>query len=522
MIRAATRGDGIKGENITANVKTIQSIPIQLKGLNIPKRLEVRGEVFMLKSDFLELNKKFYLNKKQSFSNPRNAAAGALRNINPKITESRKLAFFCYSVHSCFLEEQHDNQNELLMQCEMWGLPIDKSFLVCSNYNDILKFYQKFEKKRHTLNFDIDGIVVKVNSVTIQKRLGCTAKHPRWAIAFKFTSQERITSLYDVKFQVGRTGVITPIALFKPINISGVTIKKASLYNKNEIKRLNLHIGDSIIVGRSGDVIPKVLKVIENFNNPKNMKKIFFPIFCPVCNSKLLENPEEKIIRCHAGLTCDAQKKKNIYHFFSKNALYIEGLGNKIIDDLINKKYVATPIDFFYLTYNKLMTLKNIRSKKSKKILFSIERCKNTTFKRFIYALGIPQVGESVAEILANHFVNINKLMCSDVGNLYRIYGVGKIISHNIFNYFSISSNRTMVFDLEKIVNISQNSKENTICNIKNTFFFQKNIVITGVFETFSRTELKDILISMRAKILNGISKNVDIVICGNKAGSKW
>lgn len=521
FVRAATRGDGIKGENITSNARMIKSIPMKLKGEKIPERLEVRGEVFMLKSDFITLNTKSNFNDKKFFSNPRNAASGSLRHIDPNITNERKLMFFCHG--SGFFKgiDKCTSHYELLMKYSMWGLPVNNNFIVCCNYEEVFKFYKKFENKRHVLDFDIDGIVIKVNSLKIQKKLGCTTKYPRWAIAFKFVSQEKITKLNDVRFQVGRTGVITPVAYFKPINISGVIIRKASLHNKNEIERLNLHIGDSIVICRSGDVIPKLLSVIKNIRD-SNAKKIFFPIFCPVCNTQLLENKEEKVIRCHSGLLCNAQKKKRLYHFFSKNALNAEGLGPKIINELIKKKYVISPIDFFYLTHNQLITLEHVGNKKSIKILLSIDKCKKTSFKRFIYALGIPNVGEVIAEKLANYFIMLDPLMYADILTLNSINGIGQVISNNIFNYFSTDENRKIVISLVRDIGIMWNYQENVILDTKKKYFFEKKIVLTGIFSAFSRTELKNILIELGANILSGISKNVDLLIYGKKFGKKF
>ncbi|CAL4326133.1 NAD-dependent DNA ligase LigA [Buchnera aphidicola] len=520
FIRAATRGDGFQGENITLNAKTIKSIPLKLTGLNIPKRLEIRGEVFMLKSDFLELNQTSTIKKNKYFSNPRNAAAGALRHIDPKITAERKLMFFCYSC--CFFSEtkKFTTHYEQLMQCATWGLPVNQEIKNCLNYKEVLDFYKKFEQKRHLLNFDIDGIVVKVNSIELQNKLGCNTKSPRWAIAFKFFSLERVTRLNNVIFQVGRTGVITPVACFEPVYISGVKIKKASLHNKNEIERLNLHIDDFIVICRSGDVIPKVLSVVK-MRRSEHAKKIIFPVFCPVCNTNLLENKEERVIRCHAGLICDAQKKKSLYHFFSKKSLNVKGLGPKIINELVIKKFVNNPIDFFYLKSIDLIKFKTIGYKKSIEIVSSIKKCKKTTFKRFIYALGISNVGEVVSEKIANYFMTIDKLMNADVTDLNNVDGIGKIIAHNILNYFSTNSNYNMVLNLVEKIGISWSTQEMSI-DKKITYFYGKKIVLTGTFESFSRTKLRTTLISLGAIILNNISQKTDFLIFGKKFGSKF
>ncbi|AYN24438.1 NAD-dependent DNA ligase LigA [Buchnera aphidicola] len=516
LVRAATRGDGYIGENITNNIQTIKSVPLELKGLSIPKRLEVRGEVFMLKSDFLSLNKEFYISKKKCFSNPRNAAAGSLRQINSKITAKRKLIFIC---HGCGLfegMEHFKSHYKRLIQLSKWGLPVNQEMLICSNHVEIFNFYKKIQEQRHFFNFDVDGIVVKIDSIELQKKIGSNNKFPRWAIAFKFTSREEITRLRDVKFQVGRTGVITPVAYFDPICISGVIIRKASLYNKNSIEKLNLCINDFILIRRSGDVIPKVVSVIKK-KSLENQKKVIFPVFCPVCNSKLMENKEDKIIRCHAGLTCNAQKKKALHHFFSKNALNISGLGPKIIDKLIEKKIVTNPIDFFYLTKFHLQKLEKIKEKKSLNIINAILKIKKTSLKRLIFALGIPLVGEVIAKKIAISFKTLDKIVNAKLLELESINGIGKVVANSIFNYFSIVSNRELINNLSKKIDFFE-SREH---DVKNKFFFNKRIVLTGKFISFSRSELSEILIESGAQLSNSVSKNTDLLIYGKKTGDR-
>ncbi|WP_295163888.1 NAD-dependent DNA ligase LigA [uncultured Buchnera sp.] len=515
LVRAATRGDGYIGENITDNIRTIKSVPLELKGVSIPKRLEVRGEVFMLKSDFLELNKKLYISKKKSFSNPRNAAAGSLRQINSKITAKRKLIFVCHGYGLFKGMECFKSHYERLMQFSKWGLPINHEMLICKNHVEIFNFYKKIEERRYFFNFNIDGIVIKIDSVELQNKLGSNNKFPRWAIAFKFISKEEITKLRDVKFQVGRTGIITPVAYFDPVCISGAIIRKASLYNKNSIEKLNLHINDSILIRRSGDVIPKIISVIKE-NCFKNQKKILFPIFCPVCNSRLIENKEDKIIRCHNGLTCNAQKKKALHHFFSKNALNITGLGPKIISELIKKKIVTNPIDIFYLTKSQLQQLDKIKEKKSLNIINAILKTKKISLKRLIFALGIPSVGEVIARKIVINFKTLDRIINATILDLESVNGIGKEIATNIFNYFSIFSNRELVTRFsDKIYFFESNEM-----NLKNKNFFNKRIVLTGKFVSFSRSELAEILIELGAKLSNSISKNTDLLIYGKKSGS--
>ncbi|WP_343154313.1 NAD-dependent DNA ligase LigA [Buchnera aphidicola] len=516
LIRAATRGDGYFGENITENIKTIKSIPLKLKGINIPKRLEIKGEVFMLKSDFLKLNTQSFLNKKKYFSNPRNAAAGSLRQINSKITAERKLMFFCHGFNFFKKNKHFKTHYEMLCQCKSWGIPVNKEILICSNYLEVLNFYKKFEKNRLLFDFDIDGIVIKINSLYLQKKLGANNKAPRWAIAFKYLPKKQISQLKDVKFEVGRTGVITPVAYFSPVYISGVFIRKASLYNKNEINKLDLHFNDYILIERSGDVIPKITNIIKT-KRLKNAKKVLFPINCPMCNSELLSNQDNKITRCLAGLICNAQKKKLFYHFFSKNALNANGVGPKVINKLMQKKIVSNLIDFFYIKENQLQSLENIGKKKSRKIIQIIFTSKKTTLNRLIYALGIFSVGEVIADKLSHYFNDINHLMNASKEELELIDGIGHVVSSNIFDYFSISKNRKLVNQLTKILHIipyNQNTQINSI--------FNKNIVITGIFKKYSRNELKEILVNLGACISNRVTKNTELLIFGERFGNKF
>ncbi|CAL4318648.1 NAD-dependent DNA ligase LigA [Buchnera aphidicola] len=514
LISASTRGDGYIGENIIDNIRTIESVPLELKGLHIPRKFEVRGEVFMLKSDFKNLNHQFYINNKKLFSNPRNAAAGSLRQLDSKITSERKLRFVCHGYTIFEGMEDFKNHYERLICFSKWGLPVNKEMLICSNQEEIFDFYKKIEKKRYFFNFDIDGIVIKVNSIKLQRKIGCNNKFPRWAIAFKFSSKEEITKLRDVKFQVGRTGAITPVAYFNPIYISGVIIKKASLYNKNEIKKLDLHINDLILVSRSGDVIPKIIGVIKN-NRINNFQKIIFPIFCPVCNSKLIENKVDKIVRCPSGLICEAQKQKSIHHFFSKNALNVDGLGPKIVNSLIKKNVVTNIIDFFYLTEIQLKKLDNIKEKKSINIINAILKSRTCSLNRFIYALGIPFVGIVSSAKIAKYFKNIYRLINATILELNSINGIGKVVGNNIFNYFSNSSNRQLVINLAQKMNFFEIKEK----KIKDKTFLHKKIVLTGKFNFLSRRKMVKKLIGLGAEVSNTVSKNTDLVIYGQKKG---
>ncbi|WP_422667529.1 NAD-dependent DNA ligase LigA [Buchnera aphidicola] len=521
LVRASTRGDGYIGENVTSNAKMIKSIPIRLNSYNIPSRLEIRGEVIMLKSDFITLNNQLALDNKKIFSNPRNAASGSLRQINPDITEKRKLIFFCYGCNFFKTTEEISSHYERLKQCKKWGFLVQKNILLCIQHIEVYNFYKKFEKNRFFLNFHIDGIVIKADSILLQKKLGNNNTSPKWAIAFKFPDKEKITKLIDVKFQVGRTGVITPVGYFEPVKISGVIIRKASLYNKNEIQRLNIHINDMIIIRRAGDVIPKITNVIKN-KRLSNIKKIFFPVLCPSCNSLLIKNEDESIIRCHAGFICYAQKKRIIHHFFSKSALNVIGLGPSIINQLIKHNIIDNVMSVFYLTPEKLKKIEYIQEKKSIKIINAILKSKKTTFSRFIYALSIPYVGKTISEKIASYFITVKQLLDTNILELYSISGIGHTISNSIFNYISLDSNRNVIIELTKNIGISWDESDKRNDVLKKTFFFNKKIVLTGKFKSYSRREIKEILIKLGAKILNNISQNTDFLIYGKKVGSKY
>ncbi|CAL4318430.1 NAD-dependent DNA ligase LigA [Buchnera aphidicola] len=521
LIQAGTRGDGYIGENVTDNVRMIKSIPIKLKGYNIPKRLEIRGEIIILKSDFIELNNQLKINNKKIFSNPRNAAAGSLRQINPIITAQRKLLFFCHGYN--FFNELDDISSHYhrLKKCQEWGFLIKEEMLLCYTSAEVYNFYKNLQEKRCLLDFHIDGIVVKVDSIPLQNKLGFNTKFPRWAIAFKFPSEEHITRLIKIKFQVGRTGVITPVGYLEPIQISGVIVKKASLYNENEINRLNIHINDFVIVCRSGDVIPKIIGVLEE-RRLHDAEKIFFPIFCPACKSKLIKNKEEPIIRCHSGFTCHAQKQKMIHHFFSKSALNVMGLGPEIIKKLIKNNIIQNINSVFFLTSLQLQQIDNIKEKKSISIINAIINCKKTTFSRFIYALSIPHVGKMVSNNIAAYFKTAQKLLDTNILELSIIPGVGKIIANSIFCYISSPSNRRIIMELTNNIGIFWDKEEISSKILKKTLFFNKRIVLTGTFIHYSRKQCINILVGLGAKISNTVSKNTDFLIYGNKVGSKY
>ena len=445
---ASTRGNGTIGENITSNVRTIKTIPLTIKDKNkkIPKRIEIRGEVFISKESFISINEEIRRKGGKVFTNKRNTASGSLRQLDPSITAKRNLSFLCYGFGILEGGNIPNGHFECLQQFKEWGIPVSNIIKCCKGSNDVIKFYKYIYNERFYLDFDIDGIVIKVNSLELQKLLGSTSRAPRWAIAYKFTQKEKITKIKNVEFKVGRTGIVTPVAQFKPINFKDSIVSKATLHNVDEIKRLGIMIGDSVIIRRSGEIIPHIIGVMHR---PVDAKFVCLPTHCPVCNT-YLKKIDGKVLRCTAGLVCDSQLKEKLKHFSSKNALNIDGIGDKIINQLVKKKLVKNPADLFRLNQKKLYKLENIGIKSAKNILFSIENSKKTTLARFIYALGIIKVGKETAITLANYYTTLEELIIAveDINKINKIPNIGNIIALNICNFFNNKHNIEVIYDL--------------------------------------------------------------------------
>lgn len=446
---ASTRGNGAIGENITANVRTISTIPLQLKdnSKKIPKRIEIRGEVFISKESFISINAEIMRKRGKVFTNKRNTASGSLRQLDPSITAKRPLSFLCYGFGILEGGNLPNGHWECLQQFKEWGMPVSNMIKCCTGSNEVIKFYKYIYNERFYLDFDIDGIVIKVNSLELQKLLCSKSRAPRWAIAYKFNSQEQITKLTNVEFKVGRTGVVTPVAQFKPVNFKDSIVSKATLHNVYEIKRLGIMIGDTVIIRRSGEIIPHIIGVMV-IHRPVDAKLVLLPTHCPVCNTYL--KIYGKVLRCTAGLVCDSQLKETLKHFSSKNALNIDGIGDKIINKLVKNKLVKNPADLFRLNKKKLYKLENIGIKSAKNILFSIENSKKTTLARFIYALGILKVGKDTAITLSNYYKTLEELIIAaeDSNTLTKLPNIGKIISLNICNFFNNKHNIEVIYDL--------------------------------------------------------------------------
>lgn len=521
FVRAATRGDGNVGEDITENVKTIKSIPLKLTGDNIPSRLEVRGEVFMTHQAFEKLNHDAEKNHEKIFANPRNAAAGSLRQLDPRVTAKRSLSFYCYGVgifEGAPLPNTHYGR---LMQFKLWGIPVSEHVKIVTGVDAVLDYYHNIENQRMSLGFDIDGVVIKINQIELQQQLGFVARAPRWAIAFKFPAQEQITQLLKVDFQVGRTGAVTPVARLEPVQVAGVIVSNATLHNSDEIERLGIREGDYVTIRRAGDVIPKVVAVILD-KRPENTTAIQFPTNCPICGSLIVRDEGEAISRCSGGLFCAAQRKESLKHFVSRRALDITGFGDRIIEQLVDKQYIKTPVDLYYLTLPKLCSLDKVGEKLATNLLNALEKSKQTTLGRFIFALGIPHVGEVTAENLANELGSLETIRSASVEDLQKVSDIGEVIAKSIVNFLNEEHNRNIIDELisDKIA-IHWSSIEVEAPKVENNIFNDKVVVLTGTLSSMSRDEAKAKLKQLGAKVTGSVSKNTDIVIAGDAAGSK-
>ncbi|PXW46080.1 DNA ligase (NAD+) [Erwinia sp. AG740] len=521
LVRAATRGDGSTGENITANIRTIGAIPLRLHGDNIPARLEVRGEVFMKHKGFEALNEDARRTGGKVFANPRNAAAGSLRQLDPRITATRPLTFLCYGVGLVEGGTLPDTHWRRLMQFRDWGLPVSDRIRLCTGSEAVLDFYRQVEQERETLGFDIDGVVIKVNELALQERLGFVARAPRWAVAFKFPAQEQLTWLRDVEFQVGRTGAITPVARLEPVAVAGVVVSNATLHNADEIERLGIQIGDRVAVRRAGDVIPQIVSVVLS-ERPSDARPIVFPDRCPVCSSELERVEGEAVTRCTGGLFCAAQRKEALKHFVSRRALDVEGMGDKIIDQLVEKEYVKTPADLFRLDIGILTRLDRMGPKSAQNLVSALDKAKSTTFARFLYALGIRDVGEATAANLASHFGTLEALQEADLESLQQVTDVGIVVATHVRHFLDEAHNQQVIQALiSDEVGIHWPDPVRVDVEASTSPFAGKTVVLTGSLSLLSRDEAKDRLTALGAKVSGSVSKKTDLVIAGEAAGSK-
>ena len=517
LTQAATRGDGTTGEDITANIRTIRNIPLQLLMDNPPARLEVRGEVFMPHAGFERLNQLALEKGEKTFANPRNAAAGSLRQLDPKITSKRPLVLNAYSIGIAEGVDLPNTHYDRLQWLKSIGIPVNPEIRLCNGTDEVLDFYRDIQNKRSSLGYDIDGTVLKINDIALQEKLGFISKAPRWAIAYKFPAQEELTRLNDVEFQVGRTGAITPVAKLEPVFVAGVTVSNATLHNGDEIERLDIAIGDTVVIRRAGDVIPQIIGVLHD-RRPADARPIIFPKTCPVCDSAIVRIEGEAVARCTGGLFCAAQRKEALKHFVSRKAMDIDGVGGKLIEQLVDRELVHTPADLFKLDLTTLTRLERMGTKSAENALASLEKAKNTTLARFIFALGIREVGEATALNLANHFKTLEALQNADLEALQQVPDVGEVVANRILAFWHEPHNVAVVNDL-----IAQGVHWETVetKEVTENRFKGKTVVLTGTLTQMGRNEAKALLQDMGAKVSGSVSAKTDFVIAGEAAGSK-
>ncbi|MCZ4285447.1 NAD-dependent DNA ligase LigA [Marinobacter salarius] len=516
LTRAATRGDGYTGEDITANIRTIPSVPLRLRGDNIPELVEVRGEVYMPREGFETLNKRLADKGEKTFVNPRNAAAGSLRQKKPTVTARRPLELCAYSVA---LEDESRlpaTHWEGLQQVGAWGFRINPEMRRATGAGDCLQAYNELMDKRASLPYEIDGIVFKVNSLALQRQLGFVSRAPRWAIAQKFPAQEELTVIEDVEFQVGRTGAITPVARLKPVFVGGVTVSNATLHNMDEIQRLGVRIGDTVFVRRAGDVIPQVVKVVTE-RRPDNAREVQLPDACPVCQSDIVQIEGEVVARCSGGLFCPAQRKEAIRHYASRKALDIEGLGDKWIDILVDRELVTTVADLYLLKKADLTGLERMGDKSAGNLIDAIDRSRHPVLWKFLYALGIREVGEATAKALASHFGTLEAIGEADEDALQSVSDVGPIVAGHIRSFFDQTHNQETIQAL-KDAGVQWQTEEITASEkpLKGETW-----VLTGSLSDMTRDDAKAKLESLGAKVAGSVSGKTSCVVAGEAAGSK-
>ena len=518
LTQAATRGDGTTGEDITANVRTIRNVPLRLNTDNPPARLEVRGEVFMPQKGFNALNERSLEHGEKTFANPRNAAAGSLRQLDPKITAKRPLTLNAYGIGIYEADQPLPNTHfDRLQWLKSIGIPVNNEIRLAKGVEQLAEFYADIQAKRPKLGYDIDGTVLKVNDIALQEQLGFISRSPRWAIAYKFPAQEEMTVLNDVEFQVGRTGAITPVAKLEPVFVAGVTVSNATLHNGDEIERLGIAIGDTVIIRRAGDVIPQIIGVVTE-RRPTNAKKIVFPTACPVCESAVVRVDGEAVARCTGGLFCEAQRKEALKHFVSRKAMDIEGVGEKLIEQLMASELIKTPADLFKLNKTILMRLERIGEKSAQNVLNSLEKAKQTTLPRFLFALGIRDVGESTALNLANHFGTLEAIQVATFDQLQEVQDVGEVVANRIVSFWKEPHNVAVVEDL-KAQGIHWQAVEKV--EIADNPLKDKNVVLTGTLSQLTRDQAKALLQGLGCKVSGSVSSKTDYLIAGEKAGSK-
>lgn len=515
LISGATRGDGRTGEGITSNLRTLRTIPLKLRG-DAPELLEVRGEVIMSHAGFERLNERAREESDRVFANPRNAAAGSLRQLDPKVTATRPLEFSAYQVARVEPDPGDASHSELMAHLRVYGFRTNNRLAVVTGSQGIIDYCRQLGEQRDALGYDIDGVVIKVDDLRQQRELGFVARAPRWATAFKFPAQEEITRLNHVEFQVGRTGAITPVARLEPVAVAGVIVSNATLHNADEIERLGVKIGDTVAIRRAGDVIPQVVRVLEE-RRPDDAREIVFPPSCPVCGSDVERLEGEVVARCSGGLVCAAQRKEALKHFASRRALDIDGLGVKLIEALVERDWVKTPADLFRLDAESLATLPRMAEKSADNLLAALEKARQTTLARFIYALGIREVGEATAANLARHFGTLDALMSAGQAELETVEDVGPIVASHVHTFFRQAHNRDTIDALREL---GVTWAEESVSERPQPLTGQ-TWVLTGSLESMTRDQGKERLQALGAKVAGSVSKKTTAVVAGEAAGSK-
>lgn len=518
LVRGATRGDGAKGEDITHNVRTIEAVPLRLLGNGFPSTLEVRGEVFMPKAGFEAYNEKAAAAGEKTFVNPRNAAAGSLRQLDPRLTAERPLDIYVYSVGLVDGGQLPETHSDVLNYLQDWGLKTCPERDVVAGVEGCLAYYESIGKRRDSLPYEIDGVVYKVNSLARQRELGFVSRAPRWAIAHKFPAQEELTTVEGVEFQVGRTGALTPVARLSPVFVGGVTVSNATLHNIDELHRKDVRVGDTVIIRRAGDVIPEVVSVIAN-RRPKGTRRVKLPKKCPVCGSAVVREGDEAVARCTGGLFCSAQRAEALKHFVSRRALDIEGLGSKLIEQLVAADRLHTPADIFTLEKDELAEMERMGEKSADNLVRSIEASKETALGRFLFALGIREVGESTAASLANWFGKLDGIVSASEEELVAVPDVGPIVASRIRSFFDETHNTDVIDKLRASgVHWPESEPQQTPGDGP---LSGKTFVLTGTLSNMTRDEAKEKIQALGGKVTGSVSKKTDYVAYGENAGSK-
>jgi len=516
LVQAATRGDGETGEDVTQNIRTVRRIPLRLTG-NAPPVLEVRGEIFMSRPDFERYNEKQRVQGRTTLVNPRNGAAGSIRQLDPAMAAERPLSFYAYGLgetRGWTLPETHSGVLDALA---VFGLPVCEHRAVVRGADGLIAFHARIRDARDDLPFDIDGVVYKVNSLALQQRLGFVTREPRWAVAHKYPAEEALTTVEAIEVQVGRTGAITPVARLAPVFVGGVTVTNATLHNEAEVRRKDVRVGDTVIVRRAGDVIPEVVGVVLEKRRPASAD-FRLPTVCPVCGSAVERPEDEAIARCTGGLFCPAQRKQALLHFASRRAMDIEGLGDKLVEQLVDNAIVKTPTDLFNLNLLALANLERMAEKSAANILAAIEKSKATTLGRFIFALGIRNVGEATAKDLARRFGNLDALMSADVERLQQVPDVGPVVAASVARFFAEPHNRAVIAELRQAgLRWEEGEPQATVASP----LAGKTFVLTGALPTLTRDEAKDMIEALGGKVAGSVSKKTDYVVAGTEAGSK-